>query len=226
MTPSQRQFAYSKSQIDSLKKGISLDRFATYLKMANGDEVKAIREYERNTALSEAMYGVLQGFEIVLRNSLHYTMSTWTGRPDWYDHITLEPSEMDSIAKAKSKITRKGNPVTVPRVVSELTFGFWSSLTARHYSQRFWIPCLHKAFPCRSLGHKEAFTRLDSIRFLRNQVAHHECILGRNLEQDYANIIEAAGWICQDTATWIKETTRFAAAYRIIYGKDLHIKPA
>jgi len=223
MDPSQRVFKYTQSQIDNIKAGLSIDRFSTYLKLTNGDEAGAIRRYERNTALSEAMYGVLQGFEIVLRNAIHDTMTREIGKPDWYDRLALEQPELDSIVKAKEKIARKGKQVTVPRIVSELTFGFWSSLTGRNYDSHLWIPHLHKAFPHRKLGRRTAFNRLDAIRFLRNQVAHHECILGRNLEQDYIDIIDAASWICPDTAIWIRETTRFEPAFRLLFGKVIAI---
>lgn len=221
MENSQRSFEYTPDQLDRLKTGLSLERFSTYLKMTGGDEKRAIRRYEHNTALSEAMYGVLQGFEIVLRNAMHDTMARETGHSDWYDHLALDAPELDSIAKAKDKISRKGRTVTVPYVVSELTFGFWSSLTGRNYSATLWIPYLNKAFPHKKLGHAAAFSRLDRVRFLRNKIAHHECVLGRDLEQDYIDIIEATSWICPDTAMWIRHTTRFEAAYRIIMGKPI-----
>ena len=221
--PPPRRFEYTSTQMANLRAALSEDRFARYLALAKGDEAEAIKRYEVNTALSEGLYGVLQGFEIVLRNSIHETMKKATGHEDWHEHIGLEPPELQSIAKAQAKIVRKGENVTVPRVVSELTFGFWSSLTGRGYADRLWVRHLHKAFPFKRLGRKEAFSRLDAIRFLRNQVAHHECILMRDLKQDYLNIIEAAGWICPDTAIWIRETTRFETSYRLIYGTRIQV---
>jgi len=218
---STRKFTYSESQLIQLKRGLSLDRFAFYLESSGGDDLSAVRLYEENTALSESLYGVLQGFEIVLRNSMHETLVRGIGQPDWYSHVDLEEPEMETVKKTKDKIKKKGYAVTSSRVVSELTFGFWSSLAARHYAARLWLPHLHKAFPYKQIGHKVAHKRLDSIRYLRNKVAHHECILRYDLEREYKEIIEACGWICPDTTMWIRETTRFETAYFLLRGKRI-----
>jgi len=56
------------------------------------------------------------------------------------------------------------------------------------------------------MSHKTAFGRLDSLRKLRNRVAHLEPIVGRNLRQDLADIVETMGWICPTSAFWLGQT--------------------
>jgi hypothetical protein len=214
------KFTYTSEQIANVHSRISTDRFCRYLIDAKGDEVAAIRQYERNTALSESLYGVLQGFEVALRNSIHDTLAAAFGTPEWYEKFGLEESELESIEAARRKIITKGKTVTPSRIVAELTFGFWVALTARRYDAPLWIPHLRKAFPRKNLGRRTAFDRLSAIRLLRNSVAHHECILQRNLAQDYRDIIEATTWICADTATWIRRTTRFEASYRLLFKRE------
>jgi len=179
--------------------------------------------YERNTELSEALYSVLQGLEIALRNSIHNVMSAQHGRADWYDHVVLQAVERGRIADARVMIQQSGRPVTPGRMVAELTFGFWVALTAKDYATLLWIPYLHRAFPQKRLGHGVVHHRLNNIRKLRNRVAHHECILDRNLENDYVEIVETIGWICKDTALWVRETTRFEKAFQAIYGRKIII---
>jgi hypothetical protein len=41
-----------------------------------GDIERAIRVYEQNTLLAESLYGVLQGLEIALRNTIHAQLTT------------------------------------------------------------------------------------------------------------------------------------------------------
>jgi addiction module HigA family antidote len=72
------EFTYTQERVARVKASISTDRFARYLLLAQSDEVRALHLYEQNTALSEALYGVLQGFEVTLRNSMHGAMAAAT----------------------------------------------------------------------------------------------------------------------------------------------------
>jgi hypothetical protein len=219
------KFTYAPKQIANVRSRISADRLKWYLDRAHGNELAAIRQYERNTALSESLYGVLQGFEVALRNSIHDTLTGEIGSPDWYESCAIGGSELASVETAKSKIVTKGKVVTPSRLVAELTFGFWVALTARRYHSTLWMPHVRKAFPQKNLGRRDAFDRLSAIRLLRNSVAHHECILNRDLAQDYRDIIEATTWICIDTAAWIRKTTRFEACYRLLFKSEVLPQP-
>lgn len=158
---------------------------------------------------------------MALRNSMHDTMSREMGAAEWYEHFRLNESELRSIESAKEKITRKQKQITPSRVVAELTFGFWAALVGRHYDARLWVPHLWKAFPRKNLGRRTAFERLSAIRRLRNSVAHHDCILNRDVAQDYRDIIEATTWVCADTAAWMRRTTRFEACYRLLFKAEV-----
>jgi hypothetical protein len=218
-----RVFTYSPSQVRALSATLSPERINTYLARCAGNEVEAILWYERNTELSEALYGVLQGFEVSLRNSIHQAMCARHRRDDWYDYVTLRDVERGRVADARLMIQQSGRAVTSGRMVAELTFGFWVALTAKEYAPVLWIPYLHRAFPQKSLGHGVVHKRLNNIRKLRNRVAHHECILDRDLENEYIEIVEAIGWICPHTALWVRETTRFERTFQAIYGRKIII---
>jgi hypothetical protein len=216
-----RRFVYTPEQINCVELALSPERLGTYLARTQGDKREAVLLYEKNTALSEALYGVLQGVEVTVRNAMHNTMTICSGRQDWYDHAGLCPAELERVQEAKDKITQNGRPITPSRVVAGLMFGFWSALLAKHYSQTLWIPCLHRAFPRKALGHRIVHERLSMIRFIRNRVAHHECILSRDLEDDYLKTLETVSWICSETAQWIRETTRFEQRFKECYGRSI-----
>jgi hypothetical protein len=75
-----RRFLYTAPEIAKLKASLSPERLSTYLQLSKGVELEAIRHYEVNTAFSESLYGVLQGFEVALRNSMHDTMNARSAR--------------------------------------------------------------------------------------------------------------------------------------------------
>jgi len=208
------KFAYTTQQLAALEFTLSAERLSTYRLRANGNTATAVRLYEDNTALSECLYGVLQGFEVSLRNSMHSELRGATGHDDWYDHITLRVIEMDQIQKAKVSTSQRRKLITPGGVVAELTLGFWVALVTKNYLNQLWIPYLHRAFRGKSIGLGLAHKRLADIRSLRNQVAHHQCILQRNLEDDYIKILETLAWICPETAKWVRETTRFEQCFQ------------
>ena len=55
--------------IDALEKGLSADRFSSYVQLAQGDREKGVRLYLLNTALSEALYSPAQALEVFAAKS-------------------------------------------------------------------------------------------------------------------------------------------------------------
>jgi hypothetical protein len=170
--------------------------------------------------MSEALYGLLQGLEITLRNSIHRVLSDAFGRGDWYEVMPLYIDQRNAIIDAKKKLTGNSKSLHPHRMIAELTFGFWTSLTGPRYAQTLWDTYLKNAFPESNVGRKAAQKRLRKIRFLRNRIAHHECIVGlhpdgqpRNLEQDERDIMDTIRWICPVTEKWIKSTSSFAERF-------------
>jgi hypothetical protein len=70
-----------------------------------------------NTALSEALYGPIQGLEITLRNKIHVQL-TAKFRASWYDdpRIGLQYAQQNQIASAKQSLQLQGKPLDPQRV--------------------------------------------------------------------------------------------------------------
>jgi hypothetical protein len=192
------------------EKYLSAERHAPYYALAQSDRWVGIQLYERNCQLSEALYGVIQGLEVALRNAIHNVMTQRVGAVDWYDRIALEDWEREAVDAAKEKIIRKNSALTPGRVVAELTFGFWVKLFAWPYEKSLWVPFLYRIFPLkmkRTLLHG----RLVDIKTLRNRIAHHERIVGKrkDLPQDCRDILETIGWVSPTIQEWVRYTNSF-----------------
>lgn len=210
----QGKFGYTKEQLDAIERALSAERLSTYLRRTNGDRLAALRLYEHNTRVSEALFGVIRGLEVALRNSMHDVLRNAFRADDWYDKLpfALLKDEKRSIRMAKLNILKRQKPVIPGRVVAELTFGFWCGLTTKVYDARLWVPHLHKAFPHKRLGRREANGRLNDLRVLRNRIAHHECIVHTNIEENHSRILETLGWICPTSAAWVQQYSSMESA--------------
>jgi hypothetical protein len=200
-------------RINNIERSFSLERLSPYLKAAAGNHPLALRLHAWNTSLSEALYGLLQGFEITLRNTFHEILTDARARATWYDAITLSPIDAKTVQKAQARLAADGKAITPGSVVATLTLGFWVSLTGAYYAPTLWNRHLYRAF---SVKRKRAdiYHRLDRIRKLRNRVAHHDILIGRDLMLDYMHVIETTTWICLDTAGWIKANSDFVDRYK------------
>jgi hypothetical protein len=208
-------FVYSSDAFSALDHTITSDRLTPYLVASKGDKCLAVQLYERNTKLSEGLFGVIQPLEIALRNSIHHVMQTATGQAHWYDHPLIQPKEQESIEEAKRNLKRWNKQVTPARVIAELTFGFWVRLNAASYEKSVWVKYLYRAFPEMKPPDRDTiFHRLDMVRTLRNRIAHHEPIFTRYVHQDYLQIVAAIRWICPVTAAWVEATNSFQRMLR------------
>jgi hypothetical protein len=207
-------FGYTDEALDTLERYISGERLAAYYRLSRGDQWVALKLYEKNTALSGALYGVIQGLEITVRNSIHDLMSDRLGCEKWYDRFQFANSERTEIDRAKDSLLGKNQPTTPGRVVSELTFGFWVKLTGRIYEETLWLPYLHRIFPIRA-NRAVVHERLVVLKTLRNRIAHHERIIGRTrpLPMEHEQTIEAIRWINPVVADWVAHQNNFKELY-------------
>jgi hypothetical protein len=202
----------------------SRERLEAY-RPIGGSDLDLIANYLWNMALSEALYPVLQGLEVALRNSLHAAGASAFRNDLWFDTSTVLPlhkNERAAVNKAKDNLRRHRKPITAGRLVAELNFGFWTNLFNSPYEQYLWAPpnlgLLDATFPHvpRSFrSRKKLQPRLDKIRRLRNRVFHHEPIWNLpNLYDQHVEMIETIEWISPTVRATIKLIDRFPQVYQ------------
>jgi Abi-like protein len=157
---------------------------------------KATKLYEGNTTLSEAMYTVMQGFEVRFRNAIHNRLTADHKTTWWFDIFALLPDEQDGIAQARRMIEGKPQTVTPDRIVGELSFGFWVKLFSGEYADTMWGASLKNILPAGS-ERGPVYSRFKDLKTLRNRIAHHTRIIGRSLtaKQSYEQTLETIGWL-------------------------------
>ena len=189
---------------------MSRERLTYYLDECAGELECALRMYELNTRLSAAFYGPLQGLEVLVRNDMNMQLQASFGE-NWLDlsTVSMQQTQIEDIRKTIAKID-KDEP-TNGAIVAELPFAFWVGLLGPKNENEIWRKALYKAFAHRPRGteRKIVHNALDSIRRLRNRIAHHEKILHRDLRANHATILEIAGWCCPVTRDWIASLSSF-----------------
>lgn len=165
--------------------------------------------------MSEALYPVLQGLEIALRNSIHAAATLHYQSERWFTMIpsVLDPREQERIRQATASLMDRGKSREPGRVVAELTFGFWTSLLDVRYEQVLWPVLLRAAFPHmpRRIRTRHYLSgHLNAIRRLRNRVFHHEPVWYLpDLQQQHAQICEAIRWISPPYLQLTRSLDRF-----------------
>jgi hypothetical protein len=201
------------SRIDPADLGelVAADRLEIYLAQCGGDRRRAIRLYSWNVEVASAMWGPLHALEVNLRTDLHRCLAAAAGQPDWWRRFPLFDPQPNQIATARRTAQAKhGLTCRAGDIVPELTFGFWTALLANRYHALLWESALHRAFPLRPAGLRrgDLHARLQSLRRLRNGVAHHEPVFGRDLAGDHRDVVALLGYLNADAATWVASHSR------------------
>ncbi len=229
------KFVYTAEFIASIDRVLSRERLSRYLTATKDDIGGALELYEHNIAISEALFGFLHGLEVAVRNSIHYTLRRDLGTPIWYEGgvvlpwsttgepLSLTPVMTDMVKKAKEKLQPTASP---GKMIAELTFGFWSNTITRRFHATLWVPSLHKAFPHAKVSRKIIHLRLETVRHLRNRIAHHEPIFTSRNEvytgfpsMPYIalpKLLECAEWVSTEAALWLKEQSRYQQAVDLL----------
>lgn len=214
-------FSYTDAQLETLTTYISLERLRMYIAAIRNftdstDRLRrALKLYEKNTAYCEALYTVMQGFEVTFRNAIHNRLSADLGSEWWFEQFAFLDVEREAIVRAKVTIERKPQKVTADRVVAELTFGFWVRLFSGDYADTMWGPSLKHIVPS-GFERGIVYARFKDLKTLRNRIAHHNRIIGRHnvtAKQLYEQTMETIGWLDRTVHDWVAETNSFYPKY-------------
>jgi hypothetical protein len=201
-------FELTADKCEILRRKISSERLSPYLFQSAGNLELALRLYKWNTTISESLYGIMQGYEVVLRNVSHEKLSTGLANEDWWTVASLRDRERDDIQDAEENLRRRGVPISAGRIVAELNLAFWTNLYSNFYEQQFWVKHLRTVFPAR-MDRKRLHERLESVKLLRNRLAHHETLIRRSVERDHLELLEAIAWMSPNFKSWIAEGDLF-----------------
>lgn len=161
---------------------MSAPRLSKYLVACGGNSTKALTLYRHNVKLCQKFYGILNVFEVVLRNAINNHYQEVFADKEWIEH-QMQIGGMIENAPQKNEVLRiistlrQNGRYTNDRVVSSVSFGFWTHLFTRQ-PFRLGGQNLLRIFPNRTagLGQRAVFNELMEIKRFRNRIAHHEAI--------------------------------------------------
>lgn len=207
-----KMYHFQSDETTQLPKAISRPRFGRYLNACNGDAVAALQLYQWNLQISSAFLLPLQMLEVTVRNAVAEVIEAAYG-PNW-THSCAFMFSLPSSGKtfnSKQHLRNTSEKHTIPsKVIADLKFIFWQKMFVRNFDSVLWNTHLRTAFPYVA-SHRtvqqlraEFHDSLETLRILRNRVAHHEPIFERNLRDDLNLIDTLIGYRCRHTANWMR----------------------
>jgi len=183
-----------------LEKSLSKPRLNRYLTTCKYSKKSAIKLYILNLKLSQSFYPLLNLFETIIRNSIHEELKSHFQDHDWIQTQKRQFMSNRSISftkfylkkcveSAENKIKKNGRSITTSRIISEQTFGFWTSLFDNHHYKLIG-GCVIKVFPNKPkhINRTEIAKELGIIRDFRNRVYHNEPICFNLTKVDLSNV--------------------------------------
>jgi len=158
-----------------INKYITAQRFSIYTN---------IDTYNDNLKKAKHLYIPISILEVSLRNSLNNIFEKFYGA-GWIvnESSFLKAKELKKIIETKSKIEADNKVITKDKLVSELSFGFWTALFQSVYDDKMRTNTLKQIFPnlppkeVERIDRKTMSNKLNHIRKCRNRIFHYENIL-------------------------------------------------
>jgi hypothetical protein len=149
--------------------------------------------------------------EIAVRNAAAEAVEKVHGA-DWpwsegFRRSLPRPEEGYNAASDLASVAKRHD--SAGKIVAELKFAFWEKLFTVGQDHRLWWPHFRDCFPGApsQLAVPEAraqmFADLRVVRRLRNRIAHHEPIIGRDMGVEYARIRGLVSWRAASAAAWL-----------------------
>ncbi|CAM7769668.1 hypothetical protein HHA33_26090 (plasmid) [Phytobacter diazotrophicus] len=203
---------------NNIKHSLSVARIGAYEAFIGGQPglvqtEKALNLYMWNAQVSSAFLVPLHVCEVVIRNAISEVLETVYGAR-WPWSVGFERSLPIPVHGYKPKddlVNARRNQLTTGKVIPELKFVFWQKMLTGRFDNRLWNNHILRAFPnAAGLGvtnsqlRQKLYDDLETIRKLRNRIAHHEPVISRNLLSDFSIVKQLVSFRCEFTSEWMQ----------------------
>lgn len=225
----------SRSQIEckELEWCIAEERLGTYgpphVTLLAGEDARAgaLRLYDWHMSMAAALLPICHGFEVVVRNAASdaieaYYGPTWPWAPSFVTSLPTGYAPNYNAQEDLRRVKRVKN--TTGTIIAELKFVFWEKMFTSRHDGRLWKDHLRAAsFPNMPValdtksGRGAVREQVESVRLLRNRIAHHEPILDTS-KYDIGGLIdnmhEVISWRSAVAHAWL--APRFVEARAVL----------
>jgi len=240
----------------NLQPFISSPRLNTYQGFfAPKNNTELLGCYLWNQEVAAAFFPLLQALEISLRNAVHKEAKAALGAY-WFDRLATKPLaaanafqrrahgiHTSNLSNARNDIQQRlsSSAITEDRIVSTVTFGFWTNLfnpvfDVNRNPKALWPQLLRPVFPNAPKGYRDRHIiegKLVAIKTFRNKAFHHEPVwnIGRPINQRDALlklhnikdiILDIIKWISQDCLDMVEKAGYVDSVIRIC--SDEHLR--
>ncbi len=208
--------------MDSIRQTLSLQRMSTFDKAASGSSSDSLALYNWNAQLASALLYPFHIFEVSIRNAVSDAIGS-THTTNWHKATSFERSlkkskygycPKDDLAKVSQKHAQ------LSKAIPEFKFVFWEKMLTARYQKQIWDNHIYTVFQNHTtLGlskydlRDHLRLRIESVREVRNRVAHHEPILRFDIPLLLANMEEVIKLRCTDTSNWMMANQRVLEIY-------------
>lgn len=201
----------------NIEKSLSTNRVKTFrdyvvAKIGTDNLATAMELYAWNASVSSALLLPLHIYEVTLRNAVAEAISLRYGAnwPHESYFVNSLPNPPKNSPKRDILNVRSRFP-TVGKMIPELKFSFWEGMLTSRHDSRIWNNHIKTVFPLAPAAMSPQDIRIqlhdncNSIRNIRNRIAHHEHIFkSADLANTLPFIEEGLSWRCHDTNAWLK----------------------
>ncbi|MDN5804393.1 MAG: hypothetical protein L0H26_07395 [Microlunatus sp.] len=172
---------------------------------------EALELYAWNAQVSAALMVPAHFAEVVTRNAVSEALTSVYGeRWPWSSvfEFSLPSPHSPAYNPRRDLQSVRGKHPTTGKVIADLKFVFWQKMFTARHDGRVWRHPILSLFPNAAEGdpvklRQRLYDDLEHIRRLRNRVAHHEPVIGRNLGDDLARMLELVAIRSAETGAWL-----------------------
>lgn len=197
------------ADLHALRDAISPQRLGTYLRRTHYNSRRALDLHAWNIRAGAALYPVLQVNEVALRNTVDRALVSQFGAHWPYSQgflRSLPNHDSAAFVRERGKAERRLRVAQAATgdVVAAQTYWFWVMLLTSRFDNRIWSREFAQSFPHAppSITRDVVHSRADTLRKLRNRIAHHEPLMEHDLLGAYRRALAIVRWICPAKAAW------------------------
>lgn len=176
----------------------------------------ALELYAWNARVAAAMLGPMHICEVVLRNAVSDALEAVSGAGWPWDRAFEQslPNPHGTFSLRRELWRAREGAGTTGHVIADAKMMFWQMLFTGRFDHRVWNKQLKRVLPNLDVDGSKSVQELrkglhddlEVLRCLRNRMAHHEPIFGRNLAEDYDRMRALVGYRCLHTQEWMDRT--------------------